>query len=199
MLKTKDGWEIPCICVTNRRLCRDDFLGRVERIAGSGSADAILLREKDLPEEEYRVLAEKVLKICERNSVICLLHTYFRVAMEFGCRNVHLPLGILQEISENERNCFERLGSSVHSVREAEEAVRLGASYVTAGHVFATACKEGLPGRGTGFVEQVCRSVSVPVFGIGGIREENANRVVRAGARGVCIMSGFMVESPEGL
>ena len=84
MLKTKDGWEIPCICVTNRRLCRDDFLGRVERIAGSGSADAILLREKDLPEEEYRVLAEQVLKICERNSVTCLLHTCSSAARDFA-------------------------------------------------------------------------------------------------------------------
>lgn len=199
MLKTKEGWEIPCICVTNRRLCRDDFLGRVERIAGSGSADAILLREKDLSEDEYRVLAEQVMEICGRHSVICLLHTYFRVAMELECRNVHLPLGILQGISENERKFFVRLGASVHSVREAEEAVRLGASYVTAGHVFCTACKEGLPGRGTQFLQEVCQSVPVPVFGIGGIYAKNASGIVRAGAHGVCIMSGFMLESAEGL
>lgn len=35
------------ICVTNRKLCRGDFLERIEQLA-AGGADAILLREKDL-------------------------------------------------------------------------------------------------------------------------------------------------------
>ena len=44
--------NIPCICVTNRTLCRDDFLTRIDHIAKKGVADAILLREKDLTERE---------------------------------------------------------------------------------------------------------------------------------------------------
>lgn len=49
------------ICVTNRLLCEEDFLHRIRRIASSG-VDAILLREKDLPEAAYRRLAQQCLE-----------------------------------------------------------------------------------------------------------------------------------------
>ena len=65
--------NIPCICVTNRTLCRDDFLTRIEHIAKKGVADAILLREKDLTEREYLELAEKVLSICKSHNRRCIL------------------------------------------------------------------------------------------------------------------------------
>lgn len=199
MRKRSDGTKIPCICVTNRQLCRDDFLERLEWIARSGKADALLLREKDLSETQYGELAEEVLRICKRYSVTGILHTFYRVAEELGCPNIHLPLGILSQMPEQDKSRFERIGSSVHAVCEAEEAVRLGVSYVTAGHVFSTDCKKGLPGRGLPFIREVSHAVTVPVFGIGGIQAENASGVVEAGAYGVCIMSGFMLESREGL
>ena len=39
-------------CVTNRRLCREDFLKRIEKIAACRPA-GIILREKDMLPEEY--------------------------------------------------------------------------------------------------------------------------------------------------
>ena len=65
---------------------------------------------------------------------------------------------------------LQRLGISIHSVEEAKEAEQLGASYLTAGHIYATDCKRGLPPRGLGFLKEVCREVSIPVYGIGGIK-----------------------------
>ena len=56
------------ICVTNRSLCREDFLLRMERIAAAGPA-AVILREKDLSPDEYGRLAEKVMNICGRYGV----------------------------------------------------------------------------------------------------------------------------------
>ena len=65
---------------------------------------------------------------------------------------------------------FTKIGISIHSVEEAKEAEQLGASYLTAGHIYATDCKRGLPPRGLGFLKEVCREVSIPVYGIGGIK-----------------------------
>ena len=92
------------------------------------------------------------------------------------------------------------LGSSVHSLEEAEEAFSLGAEYLTAGHIYATDCKKGLPPRGTAFLEEICRAVPVPVYAIGGIRleQEQIEKTLAAGARGVCIMSGAMRYLPQG-
>ena len=188
--------NIPCICVTNRTLCRDDFLTRLDHIAKKGVADAILLREKDLTEREYLELAEKVLSICKTHNRRCILHTYYKAAKELGCREIHLPLPVLQEMWEQEtEKWFTTVGTSVHSIKQANLAMHLQADYMTAGHIFETDCKKGLPGRGISFLRKVVRESAVPVYGIGGISADNAGQVREAGAAGVCIMSGFMLES----
>ena len=86
------------------------------------------------------------------------------------------------------------LGSSIHSVSEAQEAQRLGADYLTAGHIYATDCKAGVPPRGLDFLEEVCRSVQIPVYGIGGVRigSGQLDEMMARGAAGACVMSGMM-------
>ena len=86
------------------------------------------------------------------------------------------------------------LGCSVHSVEDAIEAEKLGASYLTAGHIFATDCKRGLPPRGMEFLKQVCETVNIPVYAIGGIglNDGKIDSVCECGAAGACIMSAFM-------
>lgn len=188
--------NIPCICVTNRTLCRDDFLTRIDHIAKKGVADAILLREKDLTEREYLELAEKVLSICKSHNRRCILHTYYKAAKELGCKEIHLPLPLLQKMrEEGEKEWFTTVGTSVHSLKQANLAMHLQADYMTAGHIFETDCKKGLPGRGLSFLSKVVCKSEVPVYGIGGISADNAGQVMETGAAGVCIMSGFMLES----
>ena len=188
--------NIPCICVTNRTLCRDDFLTRIDHIAKKGVADAILLREKDLTEREYLELAEKVLSICKSHNRRCILHTYYKAAKELGCKEIHLPLPLLQKMrEEGEKEWFTTVGTSVHSLKQANLAMHLQADYMTAGHIFETDCKKGLPGRGLSFLSKVVCKSEVPVYGIGGISADNAGQIVETGAAGVCIMSGFMLES----
>ena len=188
--------NIPCICVTNRTLCRDDFLTRIDHIAKKGVADAILLREKDLTEREYLELAEKVLSICKSHNRRCILHTYYKAAKELGCKEIHLPLPLLQKMrEEGEKEWFTTVGPSVHSLKQANLAMHLQADYMTAGHIFETDCKKGLPGRGLSFLSKVVCKSEVPVYGIGGISADNAGQIMETGAAGVCIMSGFMLES----
>ena len=188
--------NIPCICVTNRTLCRDDFLTRIDHIAKKGVADAILLREKDLTEREYLELAEKVLSICKSHNRRCILHTYYKAAKELGCKEIHLPLPLLQKMrEEGEKEWFTTVGTSVHSLKQANIAMHLQADYMTAGHIFETDCKKGLPGRGLSFLSKVVCESEVPVYGIGGISADNAGQIMETGAAGVCIMSGFMLES----
>ncbi len=192
MLLTESGQRIPCICVSNRRLCTGDFYEKIKRIADAGEADAIILREKDLPEEEYFRMAERVMGICREFPITCILHTFVRVARDLKCPGIHLPLNILEKMEQGDKNLFQKIGSSVHSVEQAERACELGADYVTAGHVFDTDCKKGIPGRETGFISEVSQAVPVPVYGIGGVKKENAESIIKAGAKGVCLMSGFM-------
>ena len=179
------------LCVTSRQLCREDFLARLERIAAARPA-GIVLREKDLPPAAYRALAGQVLEICRRRGVPCILHAFPDIAEELGADGLHLPLPALRLLSPESRKRFRRLGASCHSAADAREAAALGCTYITAGHVFDTACKAGTPGRGLAFLREVCRAADIPVWAIGGIAPGNFPAVLAAGARGGCVMSGLM-------
>ena len=169
------------ICITNRKLCKEDFLDRIDKICAN-SPKAVLLREKDLTEEEYNVLALKVRAICQRHGVLFIAHTYPSAAGEA----VHMPLASFRKIEG------AISGTSVHSVEEAVRAQNLGADYVIAGHVFDTDCKKGLPGRGLSFIRDISLNISIPVYAIGGIDAERYQSVLKAGAKGAAIMSGLM-------
>ena len=202
------------IAVSNRHLTRLSYLEQADRIC-SFHPRAFLLREKDLPLEDYLRLAEEVKRICDRHHVTLIPHFYPEAAEQIESRLLHLPLWKLRELQQGAceepggkqdreysietageaRNLLpKQIGVSVHSAEEAREAVRLGASYLTAGHVFATDCKKGVPPRGLEFLKEICELAPVPVYGIGGIRldTEQIREVLAQGAAGVCIMSQMM-------
>lgn len=184
------------IAVTNRKLCTRPFLEQIRRVAAERPY-ALILREKDLPEAEYEELAGKVIEICREEEITCILHTYADAAKRLGCKNIHMPLGLLKKRVEEEPEFiksygFEQVGASTHSLEDARLAESLGASYVTAGHIFVTDCKKGLEPRGLEFLEKVCKGVKIPVFAIGGIHPFNQAEPLKAGAAGVCMMSEFM-------
>ncbi len=178
------------ICVTNRSLCGGSFLRRLEEIAAAG-VSAVILREKDMTSEQYRLLAARSMEVCRRRRVPCILHNFPGTALELGAKALHLPMPKLRALGEEERKQFDVLGASCHTLAEAREAEALGCTYITAGHIFATDCKRGLAPRGTDFLREVSRAVEIPVYAIGGIHAANVGEVMQTGAAGVCVMSGL--------
>ena len=166
-----DGERMPkgnILAVTNRHLCTRPFTEQMERVC-SIHPQAVILREKDLSEKDYTVLAQEIMGICQAHNVPLILHTYPGAAKKV-------------------------IGTSIHSIEEALEAEKLGATYLTAGHIYATDCKKGIPPRGLEFLRKVCQNVSLPVYAIGGIKFDEAQfaELSACGAKGGCIMSGMM-------
>ena len=237
--------DFKLICVTNRKLCKgyekygfDAFYDRISEIVNMKQdirPASIILREKDLSEEEYREVAKRLKTICDRAGVVFCAHNYALVAEELGIP-AHFPLHVLEKLvrdkkisKTNPRNSgmlneisngmpdgrsngmpdgrsnnildrrseiynLMRYGASCHSVEDALCAYKLGCDYVTAGHVYITDCKKGLAPRGIDFLKKICDSVPIPVYGIGGIdlESDKIDEVKQAGAKGACIMSGYM-------
>ena len=189
------------ICVTNRHLCEGDYREKLVEVAKAHPA-AIILREKDMSEEEYRELASFFLPICREEGTKLFLHNFYKVAMELRSDGLHLPLHILEEVMSElgndqpellrERLGIAELGASCHSAHDARRAKALGCTYILAGHIYDTDCKKGLPGRGLEFLRNVTKEVDLPVYAIGGIEPENIDEVRREGAAGACIMSSAM-------
>lgn len=172
--------------------------------------DILIIREKNLPEETYLELFEYVWKASGRqgdNSARIIPHTHLSAVRRMGCTSIHLPLSLLKKYREegvlfSDQNPFwevKHIGVSIHSLEEAKTAKRLGAAYLTAGHIFATDCKRGAPPRGIAFLEEICGSVTIPVYAIGGICPENLHEIKKTNAAGACMMSEYMKYSVDTL
>ena len=196
--------QIKIIAVTNRHLCKKPFLEQIRRVC-EYHPDAIILREKDLTEDKYTALLEETAAICKKYQVRLIPHTYISSARKLGFTEIHLPLPALETAHAQiakagilHDTClldtFTTIGTSVHSVSDAVKAESLGASYLTAGHIYITDCKKGLEPRGLDFLREVCKNVHIPVYGIGGIKldPQQLEEIARTGAAGGCIMSGMM-------
>lgn len=178
------------ICVTNRTLCKEDFLKRITSICKAGPK-FIILREKNLDLKDYTQLAAQCLAICKTYDIQLVLHTYIQAALELGVKAIHLPLPILKQKS-NQLDAFTIIGTSVHAVEEVALAQQLGATYLIAGHIFQTDCKADLKPRGISFFKKVQSASHIPVYPIGGIHKDTAQEIVNAGATDFCIMSELM-------
>ncbi len=174
------------ICVTDRKSCKEDFLTRIEKIA-SAKPDRIIFRDKDCSYEDYIRTASEILETGNRYGVPCSMYRSFD---RFS--DVHMTMPALRSINPKDIDSARFAGVSVHSVNEAVEAEKMGVNYVIAGHIFETDCKKGLAPRGLDFLKRVCNAVKIPVYAIGGISPENISQIVKAGADGACVMSGFM-------
>ncbi|MDO4515117.1 MAG: thiamine phosphate synthase [Lachnospiraceae bacterium] len=205
------------ICITNRVLLTgttifnagicEQILERLTLIGKKRLADAVILREKDLSVEEYQMLAKKSAKVCKAYDLPLILH-HFHEAEDFFEKPLPLHLSMeefraykahpaqLERVAEPgvTVNSLE-IGVSTHTVEEAMEAERLGASYITASHIFPTECKKGLAPRGLEYLRKVCSAVHIPVYALGGIHPHNAGQCIEAGSAGVCMMSEYFGRS----
>ena len=204
------NWEL--FAGSYRTKSQDAYLAHLAQLT---APDAIIVREKHLAEDAYTKLFSALWERCRNagwetghadsrgmqagffgccgSTPVLIPHTYVLAARETKSPYLHLPLHLLERYrKEGKLDGIPWIGASVHSPEEAALAERLGASYVTAGHIFATGCKAGLLPRGISFLEKVCQSVSIPVYAIGGIHPSNLGKIQDTKAAGACMMSEYM-------
>ncbi len=181
------------IVVTNRKLCQTFLPEQIEKLCAL-RPHGVIVREKDLTEESYRSLADQVRQVCKRHEIPCIYHNFIQTAKKDHVQKIHLPLWKLRENKEWISKQFSVIGSSVHSIEEAIEAESMGANYLIAGHIYSTECKKDLAPRGTSFLKEICNSVKIPIYAIGGIHldRQQIEEVLECGAYGFCIMSELM-------
>ena len=156
------------IAVTNRSLCSAGLEEQVEKICKERLCEALILREKDLSEQDYLGLAMTIKAVCDEYGVDFICNNMPSVAEKLGCK---MQLSYQSFLEQNwERDTYALI----------------------AGHIFMTDCKKGLAPRGLDFLKDICRAVSIPVFAIGGIDDSNSEAVKLAGAQGECRMSWYM-------
>ena len=194
--------------ISNRKLCANENLEKqIEKIFSAYQRKIILenfeivsltLREKDLNKNKYLKLVEKIYPICQKYKIDLILHQNYDLNLDekYNIGRIHLSYEIFKSLNKNIREelikKYKKIGVSIHSVDEAKEVENLGATYIVAGHIFKTDCKKDLEPRGLKFIQELSLILTIPIFAIGGINEENSHLVINSGAFGVCMMSSLM-------
>ena len=160
-----------------------DFLGIATR-AADGGFEAVHLRIHSLSGGDLLRMARSMRReLATRPGTILIINDRVDVALLTGADGVQLgERGF--NVADARRLVGERMlvGRSIHNIEGAKRAEEQGASYLIAGHVYETRSKEGEPGRGIDWLEEITGSVDIPVIGIGGITLERIPEVLAAGA-----------------
>jgi len=180
--------------ITDRRQCAGDDLAACIEQALRGGVGAVQLREKDLPTRDRYELALKLRSVTRASGALLLINGDAALARAVGADGLHLPQdGLPANVCRRIVDPHMLIGVSTHTLNEAKDAEARGADFITFGPVFQTPSKAqyGSP-VGLEALQTACRTVTVPVFGLGGISAARAETVATAGAAGIGVISAIL-------
>lgn len=164
------------------------------RNALKGGVKAVQLREKDLDTRPLLALAYKMRKLTEEHKAKLFINDRFDIALAVGADGVHMTQTSIP-VSRVRETVGKRLliGASTHSLKEAKEAERGGADFITFGPVFKTPSKlkYGKP-LGIDALKQAGRKINIPVFAIGGINTNRIKNIKESGVHGIAMIRNIL-------
>ena len=156
-----------------------------------GGAKIIQYREKKrdlkLLLEEAKALRELTLKY----NATFIVNDYLDIALLSEADGIHigqddLPIKDVRKIlGEN-----KIIGISTHNPQVAQQAIIDGADYIGVGPIFYTETKEDVCAPVTlEYLDFVNKNIKLPYVAIGGIKENNIDKVLAMGAKSICLVS----------
>ena len=179
-------WSV-CVLLTESA-CQRPWRDVVDE-AIRGGAEAIQVREKNMPARALCERVRAIIEIARPHGVSVMVNDRLDVALATGADGVHLGAEDLA-IADARRAAGRLLllGASTHSLAEAERAVADGADYCGVGMMYPSPTKPGRPAEGLAYLRKfAARFPSMPHLAIGGISPQNAAELVQAGARGFAV------------
>ncbi len=183
------------LVITDRVLAGPRGIGAVVETALIGGCRAIQLRDKHASARELADMGRSLLPAVRAADGLLLVNDRLDVAMAIGADGAHLgPSDLPVEAARSVAPPGFLIGYSTDSPRLAKQAEAAGADYLGCGAVFGTRTKDvGDEAIGIPRLDEVARSVSIPVVGIGGVTAEGAERIAReTGAAGVAVVGAVM-------
>lgn len=150
----------------------------------------IQLRAKELNREEYFSLAETVIELGKKYDARIILNTSIETAQALNADGLHLTSAILM-------NCHERplcnaiISAACHNLEQLKHAELIGVDFVTLSPVCKTNTHPDAIPIGWPHFSELCKSVSMPVYALGGVTENDLDIAISHGAYGIASL-GFL-------
>ena len=178
--------------VTDRAWVGRQTLPQQVEAALKGGATCVQLREKHLDDADMLAEAKTISALCRAYHVPFILNDNVPLAKLCGADGVHVGQEDMAAAQVRARvGEGMMIGVSVHSVEEAQEAVKHGADCLGVGAAFATHTKTDVDVLPHETLKAICDAVDIPVVAIGGIHKENILQLKGTGVDGVALVSAI--------
>ncbi|MEZ5076586.1 MAG: thiamine phosphate synthase [Solirubrobacterales bacterium] len=168
------------------------------RSALTGGVDILQLREKQLGRAEIERAADTYRRVCDTYSALFIVNDDPDLARTCDAHGVHVGKHDEVAAAREALGPDAIVGLSTHSEEEVDAANELPVDYIAVGPIWETPTKPGRPAVGLAPIAHAAEHAVHPFFGIGGIDPSNAEQVVRAGARRLCVVRAVRdAPSPE--
>ncbi len=181
--------------VTDRTWLGDNCLAKQVEESIKAGATFIQLREKNLPFKEFVKTAKEIKAVTDWYKVPFVINDDVKVALKADADGVHIGQSDEDIITVREKLGKDKIiGLSAHNVKEAKKAQDMGADYIGVGAVFSTATKSDANPVALETLNEICRSVNIPVVAIGGISKSNIQKLSGSGVNGVAVVSAIFAQ-----
>ena len=178
--------------VTDRTWVGEKTLYQQVEEALRGGVTCVQLREKDMSDGEFLQEAKEIHALCQQYGVPFIVNDNVEIAVVCGAEGIHVGQGDMAAGDVRRRvGDGVILGVSVHTVEEAQDAVRNGADYLGLGAVFPTSTKTDVDQMPNETLRAICDAVDIPVVAIGGINSGNIGKLAGSGVDGVALVSAI--------
>lgn len=170
----------------------EDFLFRIEE-ALKGGVTFLQLREKEKTTREYIFLAQKVHSITKKYNVPLIIDDRVDVALSVDAEGVHvgqsdMPISLARKLMGDDKI----IGATTKTVQQAKEAFNEGADYLGVGAIYPTTTKVKTVLTSTDTLRDICESVPIPAYAIGGLNKDNMDVLKGIPIAGICVVSAIM-------
>ncbi|MGA0093289.1 MAG: thiamine phosphate synthase [Chthoniobacterales bacterium] len=158
-----------------------------------GGVDILQLRAKNADKSVIAGLAGEIHALTAPLGVPLILNDYPELLRDVPAEGAHVgqdDMSVAEARAAAGRPVI--IGKSTHSLAQARAAAEEGADYIGFGPLFATPTKPGRPAIGLEDIRTAYSEVKIPIFCIGGIKQENLAQVRGAGAQRIVIVSGWL-------
>ncbi|HSQ05471.1 MAG TPA: Nudix family hydrolase [Burkholderiales bacterium] len=163
----------------------EQFMRRLEHALQRGLR-LVQVREKSLAEPQLIEFASGVTRLAHRYGARVLVNGTVAAAERAHADGVHLTATALMQL-EKRPDCA-LVGASCHDESELRQAVAINADFVVLGPVQPTPSHPGAPTLGWQRLARMVTGYPLPVYALGGMRNEDLTQAWQAGAHGIAMM-----------
>lgn len=192
--------SLSLLAITDRHVIGMGSLVAAAREALDAGLPSLMLREKDLPEEDILPIAGELRAETARFGALLIVNRRLSLARAIGADGIHLGAdGPTIHEARHALGPDAIIGYSAHGVDEALRAFAAGSHYVLLSPIYPTPGKAGIMDAiGLDPLRRLAARAPGPVLALGGVGLGQLREVAAAGASGVAVIRAvFGARSPR--